>query len=143
MIAVKISREDMNARELRARAGRVKARAGRVKEGGVSRRLPTIDLVPESASRKVAAGSCGMDRQALRDRVHRCNAEGVEGLFNRGGGGARQLCGCLFGGGQPGFWLQAKEISWPMPNSLSRSRSMPEVRAGDGHCTGHVRPLPF
>ena len=103
--AVKISREDMSARELRALAGRVK-------EGRVSRRPPTIALVLAGASRKVTAGSCGMDRQTLRDRVHRCNVEGVEGLFNRGGGGPRRAAGnkwtglpaacCLPPGATPG-----------------------------------------
>ncbi|MCP3968889.1 MAG: helix-turn-helix domain-containing protein [Rhodobacteraceae bacterium] len=40
-------------------------------------------------SHKIAAEDCGMDRQTLRDWVHRYNAEGVEGLSNRGGGGVR------------------------------------------------------
>jgi len=33
--------------------------------------------------RKTAAGSCGTDRQRLRDRVHRHNAEGLKGLSGR------------------------------------------------------------
>jgi transposase len=32
-----------------------------------------------------------MDRQTLRDWVHRYNAEGIEGLSNRGGGGVKPL----------------------------------------------------
>ena len=32
-----------------------------------------------------------MDRQTLRDWVHRYNSEGVEGLSNRGGGGVKPL----------------------------------------------------
>ena len=88
----------MSARELRALAGRVK-------EGRVSRSLPTIALVLEGASRKVAAGSCGMDRQRLRDRVHRCNVEGVEGLFNRGGGGPRRAAGNEWTGLPTAGWL--------------------------------------
>ena len=51
----------------------------RVKDGRVSRRLLAIALVLEGTSRKVAAESCGMDRQTLRDWVRRYNAEGVEG----------------------------------------------------------------
>mgnify|MGYP002078663931 CR=1 FL=1 len=39
--------------------------------------------------RKTAAEACGMDRQTLRDWVHRYNAEGLEGLSNRRGGGAK------------------------------------------------------
>ncbi len=80
--AVKIEREDMSAQELRRLAGRVK-------DGRVSRRLLALALVLEGASRTVAAESCGMDRQTLRDWVHRYNAEGVEGLANRGGGGVK------------------------------------------------------
>jgi transposase len=34
-------------------------------------------------SRDAAARAAGMDRQTLRDRVHRYNAEGVEGLRDR------------------------------------------------------------
>ena len=75
---VKIERLDMNVQELRQFAGRVK-------NGRVSRRLLAIALVLEGASRKVAAESCGMDRQTLRDWIHRYNAEGIDGLTDRGG----------------------------------------------------------
>jgi transposase len=40
-------------------------------------------LVLEGMDRKMAAESCGMDRQTLRDWVHRYNAEGLAGLVNR------------------------------------------------------------
>lgn len=80
--AVAILREDMNAQDLRKLAGQVK-------DGLVSRRLLAMALVLEGASRKTAAESCGMDRQTLRDWVHRYNAEGIEGLANRGGGGVK------------------------------------------------------
>jgi transposase len=83
-MTVKIKREDMTASELRQQAGRVK-------DGRVSRRLLAIALVFEGASRTRAAESCGMDRQTLRDWVHRYNDEGIEGLCNRGGGGAKPL----------------------------------------------------
>jgi transposase len=42
-----------------------------------------LALVMEGWSRSAAAESCGMDRQTLRDWVHRYNAEGIAGLFNR------------------------------------------------------------
>ena len=61
--------------------------AGGVKDGRVSRRLLAMALVLEGASRKVAVESCGMDRQTLRDWVHRYNAEGVEGVGNQRGDG--------------------------------------------------------
>ena len=51
--------------------------AGGVRVGRVSRRLLAMALVLEGMSRKVAAESCGMDRQTLRDWVHRYNAQGA------------------------------------------------------------------
>ena len=36
-----------------------------------------IALVLEGVDRKTAAETCGMDRQSLRDWVHRYNAEGL------------------------------------------------------------------
>jgi transposase len=81
-MTVKVARDDMTARDLRAAAGRVK-------DGKVARRMLAIALILEGASRKVAAESCGMDRQTLRDWVHRYNDEGIEGLANRGGGGMK------------------------------------------------------
>ncbi|WP_460630464.1 helix-turn-helix domain-containing protein, partial [Insolitispirillum peregrinum] len=41
-----------------------------------------IALVLEGASRDDAARTCGMDRQTLRDRVHRFNGQGLAGLSN-------------------------------------------------------------
>ena len=79
---VEVKRLDKSAQELR----RI---AGRVKDGRVSRRLLAIALVLEGASRKVAAESCGMDRQTLRDWIHRYNDEGIDGLTDRGGRGVK------------------------------------------------------
>jgi transposase len=42
-----------------------------------------LALVLEGSPRAVAAETCGMDRQTLRDWVHRYNAEGLAGLSNR------------------------------------------------------------
>lgn len=42
-----------------------------------------ITLVLEGVDRKTAAETCGMDRQTLRDWIHRYNAEGLEGLSDR------------------------------------------------------------
>lgn len=83
-MTVRITRDEAAPSDLRRQSGRVK-------DGGISRRLLAIALVLEGASRKVAAESCGMDRQTLRDWVHRYNAEGIEGLCNRGGGGVKPL----------------------------------------------------
>ncbi len=45
-----------------------------------------LALVLEGVDRRKAAETCGMDRQTLRDWVHRYNAEGLAGLSNRRGG---------------------------------------------------------
>lgn len=82
--AIKVTGDDMTAGDLRSAAGRVK-------DGKVARRVLAIALVLEGASRKAAVESCGMDRQTLRDWVHRYNAEGLSGLWNRGGGGVKPL----------------------------------------------------
>jgi transposase len=42
-----------------------------------------LALVLEGSSRAEAARAAGMDRQTLRDWVHRYNAEGIEGLRDR------------------------------------------------------------
>ena len=47
------------------------------------RRLLAIALVLEGVPRQQAAEQCGMDRQTLRDWVHRYNEAGVAGLRSR------------------------------------------------------------
>jgi transposase len=42
-----------------------------------------LALVLDGRTRGEAAELCGMDRQTLRDWVHRCNAEGLAGLCGR------------------------------------------------------------
>ena len=51
------------------------------------RRLLSLALVLEGHSRGDAARMNGMDRQTLRDWVHRYNADGVPGLTSRVGAG--------------------------------------------------------
>lgn len=80
--AVKITRTDLSARELRLAAKRNK-------DGRVVRRILAIALVLEGVDRTTAARSSGMDRQTLRDWVHRYNAEGLGGFFDRLGKGAK------------------------------------------------------
>ena len=65
-------RTDLPATELRRRA-KIET------DGRASRRM----LALEGASREDAARLAGMDRQSLRDWVHRFNAEGIEGLRDR------------------------------------------------------------
>jgi len=66
--AVKL-REDYSAAELRQRAKRSK-------DANQSRRLLSLAAVCEGKDRAEAAKMGGMDRQTLRDWVHRFNAEG-------------------------------------------------------------------
>src|SRR5919205_3084989 len=47
------------------------------------RRLLAIALVLEGVPRQRGAAQCGMDRQILRDWVHRYNQGGVAGLQSR------------------------------------------------------------
>ena len=51
------------------------------------RRLLALAMVLEGHSRTDAAQMNGMDRQTLRDWVHRYNADGVPGLISRVGAG--------------------------------------------------------
>ena len=76
--AIAITRRDMTAAELRAAAARSR-------DARAARRMLAIALVLEGVDRKTAAETCGMDRQTLRDWVHRYDAEGLAGLANRRG----------------------------------------------------------
>jgi len=78
--AVLITRTDLDAPGLRRAAKRCRA-------ASAARRLLALAPVLEGASRTDAARACGMDRQTLRDWVHRYNAAGVDGLTDRHGGG--------------------------------------------------------
>lgn len=52
------------------------------RDGDVVRRLSALALILEGHSRTVAAEQSGMDRQTLRDWVHRYNAGGVAALVS-------------------------------------------------------------
>lgn len=64
-------------------AGALRLRARREHDGRVSARLIALANALEGMDRATAARLAGMDRQTLRDWVHRYNAEGIAGLFNR------------------------------------------------------------
>ena len=68
-------REDYSAEELRASARRSKS-------VNQSRRLLSLAAVRDGIDRGRAAKIGGMDRQTLRDWVHRFNAAGPEGLVD-------------------------------------------------------------
>ena len=68
-------RDDYSAEGLRALARRSK-------DVNQSRRLLSLAAVRDGMDRGTAAKIGGMDRQTLRDWVHRFNASGPEGLFD-------------------------------------------------------------
>jgi len=76
--AIQITRSDFDAAELRREARRTK-------DVAASRRMLALALVLEGASRADAAKAAGMDRQTLRDWVHRFNEQGLAGLSDKTG----------------------------------------------------------
>ena len=72
-MAVVITRQDLSVEDLRREAGRTR-------DAKVARRTLAIALLLEGHSRYDAAEACGMDRQTLRDWVHRYNEGGLAGL---------------------------------------------------------------
>ena len=72
-MAVAIMRQDVSVGDLRREAGRTR-------DAKAARRMLAIACVMEGQSREEAAETCGMDRQTLRDWVHRFNADGLAGL---------------------------------------------------------------
>jgi len=73
IMAVAMTRQDVSVGDLRREAGRTR-------DAKAARRMLAIACVMEGQSREDAAEVCGMDRQALRDWVHRFNADGLAGL---------------------------------------------------------------
>jgi transposase len=75
-MTIAITRLDLTAADLRAAAARTQ-------DAKASRRMLAIALLLEGWSREAAAEACAMDRQTLRDWVHRYNAFGLAGLHNQ------------------------------------------------------------
>ena len=75
-MSVAITRTDLTATDLREAARQTQ-------DVNAARRMLAIALLLEGWSREAAAEACAMDRQTLRDWVHRYNASGLKGLFNR------------------------------------------------------------
>ena len=80
-MAVAITRTELDAAGLRAAAARSK-------DAAASRRMLALALVLEGSNRTEAARAAGMDRQTLRDWVHRYNEVGLAGLHNKPNPGA-------------------------------------------------------
>lgn len=79
---VPITRMDYGADGLRQQASRSR-------DADAARRMLALALVLEGHSRTEAARLCGMDRQTLRDWVHRYNEQGLPGLSNHVAPGAK------------------------------------------------------
>ena len=75
-MAVAVTRTDLSATELCMSAAATP-------DACFARRLLTLAFVLDGSNRTEAARLCGMDRQTLRDWVHRYNEEGIEGLRDR------------------------------------------------------------
>ena len=80
-MTIAITRTDLDGRGLRAAATRAK-------DAAAARRMLALALVLEGRNRTEAVRAAGMDRQTLRDWVHRYNAQGLQGLINRPNCGA-------------------------------------------------------
>jgi transposase len=78
--AISITRSDLTADALRAIAAKSR-------DGAKVRRLLALGLILEGHSQAEAAKRSGMERQTLRDWVHRYNLEGVYGLTSGHGPG--------------------------------------------------------
>lgn len=74
--ALTITRTERSSAELRALSAKCR-------DGAQVRRLLALAMVLDGASRGEAAECNGMDRQTLRDWVHRYNEGGVEALKSR------------------------------------------------------------
>lgn len=75
-MAIEVMRMERSAAELRREAAKTR-------DANRARRLLALALVIAGEPRGQAAKACGMDRQTLRDWVHRYNAEGIDGLSDR------------------------------------------------------------
>src|ERR671938_369157 len=81
-MAVAITRRELDA-------GGLRREAARGRDARAARRMLALALVLEGGSREATARAAGMDRQTLRDWVHRYNAEGLAGLRDRRRSGRR------------------------------------------------------
>ena len=73
---IEITRLDLDAAGLRREATRAV-------DPDAARRMLALALIMEGRSRTEAAESCAMERQTLRDWVHRYNDDGLAGLVDR------------------------------------------------------------
>lgn len=78
MVAVAVTQDEHDAASLRRAASQCR-------DADAARRMLALALILDGRPRSEAAALCGMDRQTLRDWVHRYNVEGLAGLSDRRG----------------------------------------------------------
>jgi transposase len=98
MAALAITRTDMSAADLRAAAKRSR-------DAKQASRILAIAMVLDGFSREEAARLCGMDRQTLRDWVHRYNKAGLGGLADLSRSG-RSACLSWVEQGKVASWVE-------------------------------------
>ena len=81
---VKVTRTDHTPAELRELAANSR-------DAAQTRRLLAIAMVLDGSNRADAARQAGMDRQTLRDWVHRYNEAGADGLISRSAPGRQTV----------------------------------------------------
>ncbi len=126
-------------------AERVRVLAARSDDGNQARRLLSMAAIYDGMDRACAAGIGGMDRQTLRDWVHRFNAGGPAGLIDRKPNGAlRRFDAVANGGAFAGYrgrsrsrtgWGRALALHRSQatdPNALRRGLSRAERRQAAG-----------
>ena len=147
--AVAITRLYMTASALRSAASQER-------DGAAARRILALAMVLGGTDRKSAAETCCMDRQTLRDWVHRYNAEGLSGLHDRKLPGPTpkltaeqqaELVGLVEAGPDP---ARHRVVRWrrvDLRDELQRrfgvalhERSVGKVLAKLGYCRLSVRP---
>ena len=147
--AVAITRLELTGSGLRAAASRVK-------DVSAARRMLCLAMVLDGSDRKAAAETCGMDRQTLRDWVHRYNAQGVRGLYDLKRPGPRpkltakqqaELAGLVEAGPDPSRHGVVRWRRVDLRDELQRrfgvalhERSVGKVLAKLGCCRLSVRP---
>ncbi len=121
MSAIEITHQDLSISQLRAEAARTV-------DAKQARRILAIAMVLDGHSRLVAAQAGGMDRQTLRDWVHRYNADGLTGLADRPRPG-RQPRLTETQRGEVAEWV----MGWTAPDGIdcARMRSLQISNKGD------------
>ena len=75
-MTIAITRTDLDADGFRAAARRTR-------DAVAARRMLALALILEGRKRNGAVLAAGIDRQTVRERVHRDSAKGLQGLANR------------------------------------------------------------